>query len=423
MREYWDRAKPILRRGLNKALPILKLGTKFVPLIPTGEDTWPQRVAKCIALLDATKEVLDGQAMTKLRAIKEKYSLVETESETFVRLFFSTTLRDMFTLHREALDEYEDLIEAVGTDGERLFFRESNNFGLKEGFYATPETDFERIVDRLWTDYPDGIFLSITQAQGWKKETTLCEVPPVPIERLCRVAKERLKRAVEVHRGFMLDGTHRCYLAYGPPGTGKSSFAVLFAREFGGRALKIDATSLPIVNVKEFGFLIDTLRPSFLILDDIDRADVAQVEARILFLLERLKTHYPKMTVILTANEPSKLGSALLRCGRIDVPWKFTAPEPDEMDMMLLGLMQAHSVPAGRATAEARTKIREIGSELTHAYLDDLCRRLRHEEIDDVLESVLLLKSLADSAGSGGPSTPNGTKANGPPVGSLPTKG
>lgn len=35
---------------------------------------------------------------------------------------------------------------------------------------------------------------------------------------------------------------------------------------------------------------------------------------------------------------------------------------------------------------------------LTHAYLDDLCRRLRHEEVDAVIESVLLLRKLAEKA-------------------------
>lgn len=387
-------------KPLRRFLPLLKLATKIADKIPARDDTWPQKVAKVLSLFDAANEVYGG-GRSKMRELTDRYSLVERESETFVRLFFSTALRDLFTLRRQQLDEREDLIEATGEDGERIFFRETHygNTRLENDFYISPGVDFAKVIDRLWAQYQDGIYLSVTsEASGWKKETTICDVPPVPIERLSRAARARLSSTVDRHRNFVADGVHRTYLFFGPAGTGKSSFAVLFARAIGGRALKFDATSLPILGVKEFGFLLDTLKPGCLIIDDLDRAPIQEVGARVLFLLERLKTHYPQMTVVLSVNDPTKLDSALLRCGRIDIPISFDAPERDEMEQMVRTMLGAHKVPAWRGTADAVKRILDASEGLTHAYLDDLCRRLRHEEVDDVIASVSLLKSLAEKA-------------------------
>ena len=388
-------------KPLRRILPILKLATKIAAQVPTQHDTLPQKVVKVLALFDAANEVYGG-GRSKMRELTDRYSLVERESETFVRMFFATTLRDLFTVRRQTLSDHEDLIEATGADGERIFFRESHGYGatrIENDFYITPGINFDRIIDRLWAQYADGIYLSITtEPGGWGRETTICDVPPVPVERLSRAARVKLAATVERHRNFVTDGVHRTYLYFGPAGTGKSSAAVLFARAIGGRALKLDATSLPTLSLKELGFLLDTLKPGCLIIDDLDRAPLAEVGARVLFLLERLKTHYPKMTIVLSVNDPTKLDSALLRCGRIDIPIAFDAPEHDEMEQMVRAMMVSHKVPEWRATAAVVKRILDDAEGLTHAYLDDLCRRLRHEELDDVLASIALLKSLAEMA-------------------------
>lgn len=404
---------------LRRALPLLKLGTELLGKIPTARDTWPEKLAKVLALLDATNKVYGG-GRSKMRELSDRYALVERESETFVRIFFATTLRDLFTIRRQTLDEKEDLLEAVGADGERLFFRETHYGGarIESDFYATPGIDFSSVIDRLWGQYPDGIYLSVTtEPGGWRKDTTICEVPPVPVDRLSRKARDRLAVVMATHAHFIHDGVHRCYLCYGPPGTGKSTFAVLFARAAGGRALKLDAASLPLLSVKELGFLLDALRPGFLVIDDLDRAPVAEVGARVLFMLERLKTHYPAMTVVLTANDPRKLDAAMLRCGRIDIPLLFDAPEPDETEQMVRALLVHHDVPSARSTAEVIKQIVDGSDHLTHAYLDDLCRRLRHEDVPDVLASVMLLKRLAEEATAEGPK-PLGS---GQPAGNAPS--
>lgn len=400
----------------RRILPLLKLATKAIDKIPTKKDTWPERVAKILALLDVAHETYGG-GRSKMRDITDRYTLVERESDTFVRIFFSTTLRDLFTTKRITLDDREDLIEAVAPDGERLFFRETHygNTRIESDFFHTAGIDFARVIDRLWQGYPNGIYLSVTnEAGGWRKETTICEVPAVPVERLSRHARARLDATVALHQHFVADHVHRCYLLFGPARSGKSTFEVLFARAFGGKALKLDATSLPLLSVKEVGFLLETLRPNFLIIDDLDRAPIAEVGPRVLFLLERLKTTYPALTILLSVNDTTKLDPALLGCGRIDIPIEFHPPERDEVEQMVRALFAEYEVPAERATAEVVGRIVETAlmDHMTHAYVDDLVRRLRHEPVDDVIASVHLLKTLADKStkaveapGGGAPST------------------
>lgn len=402
---------------MQRMVPLLKFATKAVDKIPTRADTWPQRITKVLSLLDAGQEVYGG-GRSKMWELRQRHRLVERDSETFVRLFFATTLRDFFTMHREPLDEHEELIEAVAPDGERLFFRESHYSGYRSDFYATPGLDFTKVIDKLWGAYPDGIYLSVTvEPGGWRREITICEVPPVTADRLSRKASEHLKRVVDVHRNFVADKTHRCYLSYGPAGTGKTTFEVLFARAFGGRALMLDAASLPILNVNELGFLLDALKPGFLIIDDIDRAQVTEVCARILFMLVRLKSRYPAMTVLLSANDPAKLDEALLRCGRIDIPLPFEAPDRDETEGMVTSMLRQHGVPEWRATRDVVGRIVDGSTDFPHADLDDLCRRLRHEELDDVLTSVRLLRSLAEKAAAKGDSKPGaGAPPTSPPA-------
>lgn len=401
-------------KPLRKILPMLKVATRIAAHVPSRTDSWLQKIVKMLALFDAVNEVYGG-GRSKMRELTSRYNLVERESATFVRMFFATSLRDMFTLRRQTLDEHQDLIEAVGSAGERIFFRESHGYSgtiIESDFYISPEVNFDKVIDQLWAQYKDGIYMSVTLEQGgWKKETTLCDVPPVPVERLSRAAKTRLKSLIDRHKNFQIDGVHRTYLYFGPRGTGKSSAAILFAQAFGGRALLLDATSLPLIGVKEFGFLLDTLKPGCLIIDDLDRAPLAEIGPRILFLLTRLKTHYPHMTVILSVNDTTKLDSALLRSGRIDIAVPFDAPEGDEIEQMVRALLLAHAVPEYRANSDVVKSIVGATEGLTHAYMDDLCRRLRHEELKDVLASVNLLNDLAEkSLASAALAAPVGTQ-------------
>lgn len=385
-----------LRKLTLRALPVLRFGTSIVDKIPTSEDTWAQVLAKGLAVADAAvKARAHGD---RFRDLVERYDLLEKESETFVRLFFHSDMKEHFRVTRFPLSENETLVEAKGSDGERLAFRESQYMGrltLDSGFFVSRGLNLDRVVDELWRKHPNGIYVSVVKEPGgWKSETSVLGIQPVQAI-LSQRAETQLELLTERHRKFLKDGVHRCYLCLGPPGTGKSTFAVRFGLKFDGRSVKVDASSLNLLSVRDFGYILDVLKPNTLIVDDMDRAPVEEIGARILFLMERLKSCYPQTAVILTVNDATKLDAALLRSDRIDVPLEFPVPTQEETQQLVAHLLQHYGVDPNvwGPVVEAVT-----ADDLTHAYVNDLCRRLKHEPLKDVLDSVRHLRQLSKRA-------------------------
>ena len=130
-------------------------------------------------------------------------------------------------------------------------------------------------------------------------------------------------------------GKHRTYFLIGPPGSGKTTFTSQLSARFGGRLLALDAASLPFITAPDLGFLIDMLQPGFVLIDDIDRAPIEEVKARMLFLLPYLKRKCPDTTLVITANDPSKLDPAMLRPDRIDQPIELVESTKEEREELM----------------------------------------------------------------------------------------
>lgn len=384
-----------IRRVAQRLLPVLKFGTAIVDKIPTSEDTWPQAAAKVLALCDAAaKSANEGRA--PLHELVGRYEMTAHQGETFVQLFFNTALQDQFKLTRHTLTDNEAAIEATDVEGNKLFFHEYRGMGgviLESDFYTSTGLDMERVIDVLWGGYPGGIYLTVVQNPGeWRTKTSIHAIPPVGGAKMSTAAQSRLTDLAARHRQFLKDRVHRCYLFFGPPGTGKTTAACVLSAEFGGRILKLDAVSLPRMTVGEMGFLLETLKPSFLLVDDVDLAPLDGVGPRVLYLMEHLKAHFPETAIILTANDPSKLPPAWLRCGRIDIPVEFEAPTGPERTQMVASLLTRY----GADPSMTEGVVAEIEKDdLPHADLDDMCRRLKHESLDEVLVSLRLLKKLS----------------------------
>jgi hypothetical protein len=368
-------------------LSLFRFGTELLGKLPARGDGPLAVAVKLLAIGDAWDGVYGGKSSV-YTSIFSRYSLKERTSEPFVRLFFGTNLGSTYKLRRIGVSEHLEMIEAVAPDGERLFFQE-HRYGRPEvsaEFFHTPDFNFGEAMSVLWDRYRDGLYLSLVPGRGgWGHEVTFCGLSPDATACRSRKATARITELAD----SLLEAP-RTLLLYGPPGTGKTSMVMAVARLCGGRLLKIDAASLPQIGVQELGFLIDALRPQFLLVDDFDRAPVEEVRARVLFLFERLKAAGP--SVFVTVNDVAKLDPALLRSGRIDAAIELGLPDAEERADILgrLGL---------------GTDLVAATDGFNHADLDALAEKARSAPVDAVLAGMQRLRALAQqaAAAAGGP--------------------
>lgn len=402
----------------HSVLSLLRLASEIIPKLPErGDPPWTVGI-KLLALLDSTNKVVGGSSI--LTDLRVRLDLKERRSDAFVRLFFNTDLSSSFEAKRIKVDEHLDLIEVEDEDGERVFFQEEHwtRTTISSDLFHTPKFDFKRAVTQVWKRYPEGIYMTLVERNdGWGgREAVFCQLPSNPVPYLSRVAKERLDRLATIHAARRAHGKHRTYFLIGPAGSGKTTFTAQLSARFGGRLLALDAASLPFITAPDLGFLIDMLRPGFVLIDDIDRAPIEEVKARMLFLLPYLKRTCPDTTLVLTANDPSKLDPAMLRPDRIDQPIELIEPTQEEREELMRALLVHYKV---ELDGEQSARLMEQTKSFTYAFLNDLFSRLQEEPLDEVLPSVELLHRLADQAKAAGPQLVGG----GTPEGKAVPKG
>ncbi len=334
-------------------------------------------LVKMLAIGDAWDGVYGGKSSV-YTSIFQRHSLKERTSEPFVKLFFGAGLGSTYKIRRIGVSGYLEMIEAVAPDGERLFFQE-HRYGRPEvssEFFHTPGFDFGAALVTLWDAHRDGLYLSLVPGRGgYGHEVSFCGLTPDATASRSRRGAARVSELAD-----SIDAAPRTVLLYGPPGTGKTSLAAGVARLAGGRLLKIDAASLPQIGIQELGFLLDALRPRFLLIDDFDRAPVDEVRARLLFLFERIKS--AGVSSFVTVNDVKKLDVALLRSGRIDEAMELDLPDAEERADILSQL-------------ELGAELVEATAGFCHADLDALAAKARSVSVAAALAGMQRLRALA----------------------------
>jgi len=397
----------------RSVLSVFRLASDILNKIPNKEDGPLDIFFKLLAIGDS----LDKQYGSKKFDVLDRFSLEERTSSTFVKLFFGTQMSSRFKITKFKCNEHSDFVRAESPDGESLFFQEHTWGGKPEmspTFYYTEKFNFPGAMNQLWESYPSGLYLAVMPARYGEMETTFDSVPRNEPVVMSAKGRARAVEYVEMHRAARARGKHRAYLFVGPPGTGKSDLAQRMAHAHGGRMLNLDASSVTQIDPKEFGFLLDTLRPNFLVLDDFDEAPVDGARSRLRTLFAHLKQAHSSCSIVITVNNPIKVDFALLRSGRIDVPVDFELPDTEERRDLIDQLLAHHEIRLLPAIVD---DLVTRSDKFDHSDIVELCGRMLDESPEAALKSVARLCELAEAAakaGQGPPGAPGDSKSASP---------
>jgi hypothetical protein len=384
----------------------LKLASDIIPKLPAKDDTLLQVSVKMLGVIDSAQGILFPTTRGNiLDTIIDRYDLEEAKNEQFVSLFFDTDLYEQFKVHRFSLTDYMDVIDASHETYGRLFFIEYtySSGGPESTFYHSKGMEFSEILDGLWESHEGRLHVSVgvgEHGSGTKSEFTEFTEWPNP---LFGSMQDLMAKHVARHQRLMADKIPRSYMFYGPPGTGKSSFAIQFASRLGSRTLKMDAQSFTHVTLKDVAFLLTNLKPDFLVLDDVDKADVSKGLPTILEILQRFKSDHA-LSVLLTANTITQFDLGFLRPGRIDTWVEFPLPEENERRDVIRCYVEQFK--AHHVTAEQIAHLAKITSNLSQDYLREVAQLLCYDEIEEVTKTISTMqKLLAASTANSPPAT------------------
>lgn len=376
---------------------LLRLAGELVPLVPAKDDSKLQILMKSVAAADLIQENLSMGKESALDKLAKRYNLVSTTNEQFVSLFFETDLKDQFELNEYALaDSGECVIDAFSEKyGRLLFTKYQGNPRAQERFFHSKNFDFPEVLDRVWDLYEGRLHVSVTYSSymGNQSMSTFSSFGAIQ-NPLYGPMSARMDRLIARHRRWLMDGIARTYMFYGRPGTGKTSFALAFADKLAGRLLKIDAKSFSYMRVKDLTFICKALRPEFLLIDEIDKAEIMTTLPTILDILQVFKVDHVSTSIILTANVIDEFDDGFLRPGRVDTWVEFSPPDVSERAEILDKYLKSQE---GVHVPEALfNMIVDKTDGLTQDYLREISLMLKYETPDEVLEAIDTWKKMLE---------------------------
>ncbi len=372
---------------------ILAIATDIIPKLPHRGDGLLSLVIKFLSIVDSFDKVIRGEG--RVPSLYGYFSAMDLESKrnhTFVDSFFGTPLHTHFSVKRVQVAEVLFIIEATHPELGSLYFVEWCWGGIPEvssEFWFTKGFNFEGTLQLLWSIFGNKIHIGLrfNDKQG-RVEVQYSDVVP-PTDSFLGSAAGQLEKLIQQHHIYLNDEVPRTYLFWGMQGVGKSTMALSFANAW-NRTLRIDARGLTTVGAQELDFLINSLQPAFLIVDDLDRASELSAVLPTLFgILTDFKGKHSRVTIVLTCNNLDVLDVALRRPGRIDVKVKFSPPGDEDRAEILQGYLSQFGIKSGKSL----TRLVRGSKGLTASYLRELALQMRYKPIKEVLA---LAKEMQD---------------------------
>lgn len=366
---------------------LLTLVRHVGPNLPTREDSWVSSASKAVLCTDLIYRNFFLEEPSKY--IQAKYPNSSYTINPYIRGLLEShpSVSGQFKTTRSEMTETLEVVELSATGiGVACFIARKDNLGTPISIWYSPGFDFAKALAPLWEEH--GGQLALAEIKEDWAPLVFSKIPETTP--LLGQAANRLSEIQARHRQYIQDGVNRTYLFLGPPGTGKWVFARELARE-GARLLRIDAQGLSEYGLTKLDLVLQSLQPTYLVIDDLDRcANLESSAPTLLSILSDLKGKFPQLTVIITANSSKNLPDALLRPGRVDEIIDFPLPDAEDRREILRGYCQSFSIP----WSDEFDAVVEASEGLTGAFLKETALQLRYQTVPQVCRLVTRMKEL-----------------------------
>lgn len=369
-----------MRRTIRTSL---KFVTKIVSKIPSKEDTVLQKIAKILSIGDEIYSLAGGNPIDDFQ--KEK-GLIKTRNGVLIDLLFSSLLLEEFKQDSIKLEEHRwgEIVSALKLEhpelGELYFIERKYTSGdaFKDMIILHKQNfDFQKLMEKFWTAYDGKLYITFSQSG-----ISCSEFPSEKLNIYGKNAETARDLAIQ-HMKYADAKISRSYLFLGNPGTGKSSCAMLFASKMSKKILKIEASALVSAG-KGLRFLLQLLKPDFVLIDDIDKdREVDKYMSSVLSSIEWIKMSNPDVTIVFTANDIHRLDKAFWRPGRVDSITVFEEPSKEDRTQIIKGFIEQFQVvlPSGVSV----TKIVEETESLSPVWLKEIVLRFKYDDPENVI--------------------------------------
>lgn len=379
----------------RKVRPVLELISSLKDFIPSKEDGAARSGLK---VLGGAIKVLDyvSPGTSAFDAFVTRRDLVRVTDE-FVSLMAKSweEAGDIIKFKKIELGPNESIAEIDFNGAGSLFINlqdRSETYLSGLPIFSTRGFSKDTITDAIWSTHGGRLLAEFT-GTWYDHKLKLSKMPERKFE-LYGAASGRLENMIARHRRFYTDKISRSYLFCGEPGTGKSSAAIKFAEAVGDRILFIDMGGLEMSKPSTLASLSESLEPSFIIIDDIDRTNSKSTTSSLLMMLDLVR-YDGGPTLILTANHIESMDKAFVRPGRVDDIIMFKAPDKNDAGVIIRKFVSEHKIHVNGSL----DSVIDACDGLSHAYLREVSLRLKYETVDEVLMGVSEMRAAMSAAG------------------------
>jgi DNA polymerase III delta prime subunit len=279
--------------------------------------------------------------------------------------------------------------------------------GNKEYYtFASPKNfNLQSKIDMFWTMHKDGVYIHNDQDEEEKRAQTDAQAFVIEDFRLPQYtifgkSLDLVSTFSKRLTSFRENKIQRSYLLIGRAGTGKSTFCLEIAKHLGGKkVMKISAELFAAFSKKDMDFILQCLRPQFVVIDDFDRvySDYSPKSQDILYFFESLKQpENSHITVFCTVNSMAKMGEAIIRPGRFDEIMVFNLPDDKERHILVTEFCKTLEI---EPNPEQITQLVAVTRGFSHAYLKEYCLELKYDpDFKALVERIAMTRQFIDDS-------------------------